>query len=65
MTKQVYIQARVSPEEKKAVMRYVIDHGTSIQSLLKEYVMTLIELDLPPNKALAAIRAAKERPGKE
>lgn len=61
--KQVYIQARVSQEEKKAVMRYVIDHDTSIQSLLKEYVMTLIELDLPPNKALAAIRAAKERPG--
>lgn len=62
--KQVYIQARVSQEEKKDIMRYVIDHDTSIQSLIKDYVMTLIELDLSSNEALAAIRQlAKERPG--
>jgi hypothetical protein len=65
MSKQnVFLQARVSPEEKKSVMRYVVDHDTSIQALIKDVVMTIVELDLPPKEALSAIRQAKEKPGK-
>jgi hypothetical protein len=64
MSKQtVFLQARVSPEEKKSVMRYVVDHDTSIQTLIKDVVMTIVELDLPPKEALAAIREAKKKPG--
>ena len=64
MSKQtVFLQARVSPEEKKSVMRYVVDHDTSIQALIKDVVMTIVDLNLPPEEALVAIRTAKEKPG--
>lgn len=62
MSKIIFLQARVSKEEKKKVLQYVVNHDTTLQEFIKDVVMTIVDLNLPPSEALDAIRQAKEKP---
>jgi hypothetical protein len=54
---------RTEPETKKKIQMYALAHDTSVQQILESYVNILLELDIGPEEALAAIRQAKEKPG--
>lgn len=56
---------RVDSETKKKIQMYVLAHDTSVQEILESYVNILLELGIEPDKAIAAIRAAKKEPGKK
>lgn len=62
MSKIIFLQARVSKEEKKKVLQYVVNHDTTLQEFLKETIMTIVELNIPPSEALDAIRSLKKKP---
>lgn len=63
MSKVIFLQARVTKEEKKRVIQYTLDHDTTLQEFLKETIMTIVELNIPPSEALDAIRSLKNMPG--
>jgi hypothetical protein len=61
--KNIFIQARTTPEVKKSLTIYAAQHDTSIQAILETYVQTLLELKIPPDKAIAVIREHAKKPG--
>jgi hypothetical protein len=63
--KNIFIQARTTPEVKKSLTIYAAQHDTSIQAILETYVQTLLELEVSPEKAIKAIREYAKKPGDE
>jgi hypothetical protein len=57
---------RTDPETKTNFQMYALKKGTTVQEVLESYVQTLLDLDISPSEAIAAIRErAQKKPGEE
>jgi hypothetical protein len=55
---------RLNEEEKTQFQIICLKKGMTMQRALEDYVKLLIELDIGPDDALAAIREAHKKPRK-
>lgn len=65
MEEQKVIYVRVDKSIHKDFQKYAIDHDSNMNAIIESLIQVLIDTKVSPEKAIAAIRAAKERPGEE
>lgn len=65
MEEQKVIYVRVDKSIHKDFQKYAIDHDSNMNAVIESLIQVLIDTKVSPEKAIAAIRAAKERPGEE
>ena len=63
MENQKVIYVRVDKKTHKEFYKYAVDHDSSMNAVIESLIEVLLDTNIEPKKAIAAIRAAIEKPG--
>lgn len=63
MENQKVIYVRVDKEIHKDFHKYAVDHDSNMNAVIESLIQVLLETNIGPKEAIAAIRAAKKKPG--